>query len=144
MPFGARIYYRNIVDRFLSAPKFLARRLAEADWARANRLGFSKFNGSVADPLESERMDLDSSASGLSFDRPTRGSDIRQPESSMKEVNRLLPESGRPAQGKVCLVCNRTFRQRKQLKCHQKRMRSRTGKFRCPQCSSTFDTEDTL
>lgn len=36
--FGARIYYRNIVDRYPLIPPYLARRLAEANFHRAERL----------------------------------------------------------------------------------------------------------
>jgi hypothetical protein len=36
--FGARIYYRNILDRYPRIPQYLARRLAEANLRRAERL----------------------------------------------------------------------------------------------------------
>jgi hypothetical protein len=36
--FGAQIWYRNIVDRFPTIPRYLARRLAEANLRRAERL----------------------------------------------------------------------------------------------------------
>jgi len=35
---GARIYYRNIIDRYPRIERFLARRLAEGNWERAKRL----------------------------------------------------------------------------------------------------------
>lgn len=35
---GARIYYRNIIDRYPRIEHFLARRLAEGNWERAKRL----------------------------------------------------------------------------------------------------------
>ena len=38
LEFGARIYYRNIVDRYPLIPAYLARRLAEANLHRAERL----------------------------------------------------------------------------------------------------------
>ena len=38
LDFGARIYYRNIMDRFPVLPKYLARRLAQANCDRAERL----------------------------------------------------------------------------------------------------------
>jgi hypothetical protein len=39
---AARIYYRNIVDRYPAIPHYLARRLAEANLSRAKRLLVSK------------------------------------------------------------------------------------------------------
>lgn len=38
LEFGAQIYYRNIIDRFPIIPAYLARRLAEANFHRAERL----------------------------------------------------------------------------------------------------------
>ena len=38
LDFGAQIYYRNIMDRFPVLPKYLARRLAQANCVRAERL----------------------------------------------------------------------------------------------------------
>lgn len=38
LEFGAQIYYRNIMDRFPVLPKYLARRLAQANCDRAERL----------------------------------------------------------------------------------------------------------
>ena len=38
LPLGAQIYYRNIKDRYPDIPTFLARRLAEANHERAERL----------------------------------------------------------------------------------------------------------
>ncbi|KAI9864391.1 MAG: hypothetical protein M1813_003311 [Trichoglossum hirsutum] len=38
LAFGARIYYRNILDAYPAVPGYLARRLAEANWRRAERL----------------------------------------------------------------------------------------------------------
>lgn len=144
MPFGARIYYRNIVDRFPSAPKFLATRLAEANWARANRLRFAKFptfNETDTDPSESQRIDVGSSASSISIHDLSHRSIVGQPKSPTNGSNRLLLQSGRPPQGQVCRVCNRSFQRVKQLKRHQKRMHSVTGNFKCPACPSTFDKE---
>ena len=42
LDFGARIYYRNIMDRFPVLPKYLARRLAQANCDRAERLRLEK------------------------------------------------------------------------------------------------------
>ena len=42
LDFGARIYYRNIMDRFPVLPKYLARRLAQANCDRAERLRHEK------------------------------------------------------------------------------------------------------
>ena len=42
LEFGAQIYYRNILDRFPVLPKYLARRLAQANCARAERLRLEK------------------------------------------------------------------------------------------------------
>ena len=38
LDFGAQIYYRNIMDRYPVIPKYLARRLAQANYVRAERL----------------------------------------------------------------------------------------------------------
>ena len=38
LDFSAQIYYRNIMDRFPAIPKYLARRLAQANFDRAERL----------------------------------------------------------------------------------------------------------
>src|SRR5439155_7496145 len=100
---------------------------------------FPTFNESVTDPSDSQSMDVDSSASSHSLYGVIHPSVVGQTESPIREVNDLLPQSGRSAQGKVCYVCNRTFRRVNQLKRHQKRMHSTTGKFKCPECPSTFD-----
>ena len=42
LEFGAQIYYRNIMDRFPILPKYLARRLAQANCDRAERLRHEK------------------------------------------------------------------------------------------------------
>ena len=42
LEFGAQIYYRNILDRFPVLPKYLARRLAQANCDRAERLRLEK------------------------------------------------------------------------------------------------------
>ena len=42
LEFGAQIYYRNIMDRFPVLPKYLARRLAQANCDRAERLRHEK------------------------------------------------------------------------------------------------------
>jgi hypothetical protein len=80
--------------------------------------------------------------SSISFyDIPHR-SIFKQTESPINEVNHLLPQSSRSTQERVCYVCNRTFRRVNQLKRHQKRMHSVTGKFKCPECPLKFDKED--
>lgn len=42
LEFSARIYYRNIIDRYQGIPHYLARRLAEANLSRAKRLALAK------------------------------------------------------------------------------------------------------
>ena len=42
LDFGAQIYYRNIMDRFPVLPRYLARRLAQANCDRAERLRLEK------------------------------------------------------------------------------------------------------
>ena len=42
LDFGAQIYYRNIMDRFPVIPRYLARRLAQANCDRAERLRHEK------------------------------------------------------------------------------------------------------
>jgi hypothetical protein len=146
MPFGARIYYRNIADRFPKAPKYLARRLAEANWARANRLGFAKFpifNENSSDHSDSRLMDVDSSASSLSFHRALRPGAFARSEQPMKGINHISVQNGGPEiNNKACSACNKTFKRMKQLKRHQKRVHSPTRKLKCPDCASTFDKEN--
>ena len=50
LEFGAQIYYRNIMDRFPILPKYLARRLAQANCHRAERLRNEK------ERLQEERL----------------------------------------------------------------------------------------
>jgi hypothetical protein len=86
-------------------------------------------------------MEVDSIASNISIPNVPKHSVIKHTEYSTDGVDRLVPQSGRRAEGKICLVCKRSFRRVTQLKRHQKRMHSVTGKFKCPACTSTFDKE---
>lgn len=66
MPFAARIYYRNILDRFPRLPRGLARRFAEADLRRAQILQIARGEAEETD-LEIAPLDKDSNP-------PTRAS----------------------------------------------------------------------
>jgi len=64
---GARIYYRNILDRYPDIEPFLARRLAKANWKRANRLASTRVIAEHASqsrcPAQAQYADTTSRAS---------------------------------------------------------------------------------
>jgi hypothetical protein len=163
LPLGARIYYRNIVDRFPQAPKYLATRLSEANWVRANRLGFAKFPvfndndldlSDFQEELESD-MSEESSSSDItksnwehkpSFDtKRSRVFTFEDSENSMKDKSPpQSPSHVKKTTGskRTCSVCNKSFRRLKQLRRHQKKLHSLTGQFKCPDCSLAFEGEE--
>jgi hypothetical protein len=157
IPFGARIYYRNLLDRFPKAPKYLARRLAEANWERANRLGKARF---PVFNIQSEQLNLEgafgsSDGSSSYLSDPIRGITVsgdapsnqvsRDKEKGVDDPMLLNPHSPiehTSNKGKhMCHLCNTSFRRPRQLKRHQNRMHSLSGQVKCPDCSSTFDDE---
>jgi hypothetical protein len=66
--FSARIFYRNIRDRYPHMPKYLARRLAKANIARSDRLGFSRVEQGESSPSE-DFEDEDSEDSVLNHEK---------------------------------------------------------------------------
>ena len=64
LEFGAQVYYRNIVDKFPLIPRYLARRLAEANDARAKRLKSQDLGNECIVPTT--RLDSDQSKHGSS------------------------------------------------------------------------------
>jgi hypothetical protein len=57
LAFGARIYYRNILDAYPAVPGYLARRLAEANWRRAERLRRGFWEGTESEEPRCESGD---------------------------------------------------------------------------------------
>jgi hypothetical protein len=87
-------------------------------------------------------MDVHSSASSLSSSEVPHRGIVKQPESPTEGVDLPMAQSGKPPKEIFCFLYNKTFRRAKQLKRHQKRMHSVTGKLKCPDCPLTFDKED--
>lgn len=157
IPFGARIYYRNLLDRFPKAPKYLARRLAEANWERANRLGKARF---PAFNIQSEQLNLEgafgsSDGSSSYLSDPIRGITVSG-DAPSNQVSRakekgvddpMLSNPHGPIEHTsnkrkyMCYLCNTSFPRPKLLKCHQNRIHSLSRQVKCPDCSSTFDDE---
>ena len=85
--FGARIFYRNIRDRYPYLSQHLARRLAKANKSRSDRLGLSRIEqggSSSSDDLEDE----DSCGSVLEAKKvePEASARITHPEGVMRKL----------------------------------------------------------
>jgi hypothetical protein len=137
---AARIYYRNIVDRYPAIPNYLARRLAEANLARAQRLSLTKsvitpdkvpdtlktHAGSPMDIVYNVREEVGQSQ----FKEHTRGRKRRWDEDPSKMF--------------VCDICNRRFRRQEDLKRHHLSLHSHEKPFDCLECGRKFWRSDNL
>ncbi|EXJ84194.1 hypothetical protein A1O3_04861 [Capronia epimyces CBS 606.96] len=150
MPFGARIYYRNIIDRYPDVPKYLARRLAEANWNRANRLAKVKFPN-LANFEEYWRED-DTWADESSASTWGEINILQSPadcDPSEREMHRLeaklaqtINEEGPYERHQhQCTDCFTTFPAIRLLRLHQVLKHSSPGKHTCLECPSSFEDE---
>jgi predicted RNA-binding Zn-ribbon protein involved in translation (DUF1610 family) len=158
---GARIYYRNILDRYPLIEHYLARRLAEANWFRAKRLGtakFPKFKLGDFDKLESRagsrRNSFAESASTdidivdqigqylfrdyLSHSRPDNPPDV----DLLTPYGLSFKEDRGKSRRHTCAMCSVSFKRLKQLERHKKHIHSQDEQFKCPDCPSTFKNKD--
>lgn len=132
--FGARIYYRNILDRYPQTAHYLARRLAEANWHRANRLRTAKF------PDFRNSSPTPSSSSGRGS---VAGSELAPSDPLHAAEDPTFPyDSPSRSETHVCKRCGRSFRHLKRLRRHERRTRCAPKRFKCPDCGSAFPTKD--
>jgi predicted RNA-binding Zn-ribbon protein involved in translation (DUF1610 family) len=158
---GARIYYRNIVDRYPLIEHYLARRLAEANWFRAKRLGaakFPEFKPEDFDKLESRAGSRRSSFSESASTDIDIVDQIGQylfrdylshsRSDNPPDVDPLIPyglsfkENRAKSRRYTCAMCSVSFKRLKQLKRHKKHIHSHDEQFKCPDCHSTFKNKD--
>jgi hypothetical protein len=102
---GARIYYRNIQDRYPDIEPFLARRLAKANWARANRLastrGIAEHASQSLRPAQAQHADTTTSKERTTWDWPTLASQgkRRQPDKELADTNSSDNKRGKRRRG---------------------------------------------
>lgn len=84
--FGAQIYYRNIVDRYPLIPPYLARRLAEANFHRAERLQCQR------DQAKQEKKTSYSQGMSKCQNTPVRGNGGTDSSQDLKAVKATASE----------------------------------------------------
>ena len=95
LDFGAQIYYRNILDRYPLIPDFLAIRLAQANYRRAERLQAERLRAGKTKDRHSSPSEPSMHEYGVADHRledisPTRP-DLQMSDFYVKEADRWLP-----------------------------------------------------
>ena len=90
LDFGAQIYYRNIMDRFPVLPRYLARRLAQANCDRAERLRHIKESVQKEDEMEEKtRQEREERRDKEREDQERRDKERRRTE-EIEKLNRQI------------------------------------------------------
>ena len=141
----ARIYLRNILDRYPLLPSYLALRLAKANCARANRLNLTRNNRGdqlSSKPEVSEHDRSPPSKKGSSIDdvaqspKPLRG--------TQDGMSTNLPPQKTDKPGPyTCASCNRPFARWNNFKRHE-RQHTNKKPFVCEQCTRCIGTRGDL